>query len=472
MWWTVFAACSPADDPEDRDPGQDPAGSVSCAAQPDNALRVDCAVDLPSEAPARISLTYADPDGEAVTVDVPAAAHAEITLWGLRADTAYAVEVDAGEALSTSFTTGALPEALAGLTVEVTGATSLEAVAQTVMCGGTSYLVVLDPTGAVRWYQPMSDGQPPAGGGGNARLGIGGFSVTDGPGFLALVDEGIREWSVTGAPGLSISGSDHDLLLHHDLIRAGDETLALFAESIAGPDGNDYMIDGVAAFDSAGALIDTWHLADHIDPAQLVAGGGPPNGMGMGEGPDGIDWSHANGITVTEDGDWLVSFRWLSAVYRIGGRRGSPSFGEVEWTVVGDPASPIPSSFVVDAAGAFLGQHHPTLVGDALTVFDNRQRPDDSRAVTLSLDEAQGTASLVEAHGVGETCDVEGAAFPLPGGGVFATCATSGTGLEFPAGSGDAPSFTIHATCEAEPTGTGPSLTGPGSPRIVPFDLP
>lgn len=440
----TLAACDPGDPSTD---GTTPSG-VACVPQPDNVLRVDCTIDATSAT----TLRYTDPDGVAVEVDAEGGA---TTLWGLRPATTYAVEV-AGA--STRFTTGALPEPLAGLTVEVTGASSLEAVVQEVSCDGASYAVVLDTTGVVRWYQLVSRGGD-----------VMGLSVTDTPSVLALTGEGIREWSFTGEPGLTVDVGPGDLRLHHDVIRAGDDTLALFLEEVAGPDGGVYLVDGVAVFDPGGALVDRWHLADHVDPSWLAAGGGPPPGAGPSPPPgEPVDWSHANGITLTADGDWIVSFRWLSAVYAIDGHRGEPSFGEVLAVLTGDPASPIPSSFAVDAGGGFVGQHHATLVGDELTLFDNRAPPETSRALTLRIDEEAGTAGVIEAHSVGEECPVEGGAFPLPDGGVFATCATSGTGLEFPAGSGDHPSFTIRATCA--------SSGGPGGAppvgRIVPIPLP
>jgi hypothetical protein len=292
-----------------------------------------------------------------------------------------------------------------------------------------------------------------------------GMSITDAPSVLVLGNFGIREWSFAGEPLLTVESGPVDLRLHHDVVRSGDDTLALFNEEITGPDGQDYLIDGVAVYDAEGALVEQWHLADHIDPSWLPAGGGPPAGMGPPPGDEPIDWSHANGITVTEDGGWIVSFRWLSAVYGIEGLRGDSSFGELAGTVVGDPASPIPSSFAVPADGQFLGQHHATLVGDQLTVFDNRAPSESSRTVTLRLDDDAGTATTVETHALGEFCAVEGGAFPLSDGGVFATCATSGIGREFPAGSGDTPSFTIHASCSSE-------VEGPPVGRIVPFALP
>lgn len=455
MLWYWIVACTP-------ETPDTPVARVTCSPQPDNTLRVDCAVDLRTES--GTVLTYTDPDGVSVTLTAAPALHTVYTLWGLRADTAYDVEVDDGAGpLTTTFTTGALPSAFAELTVETSGVSSLDAVVQELTCGGEAYVVVLDTRGEVRWYQEAGLPAPPgapAGGGG-----IFGLSLTDVPSVLVSNMESIREWTFTGAPGMSIDGGPGEYL-HHDVARSGEDTVALFAEGIEGPDGADYLIDGVAVFDAAGDLVDEWHLADHIDPSWLTAGGGPPSGpQGPADGP--LDWSHGNAITVAEDVGWIVSFRWLSAVFAVDGSRESPTFGEVLGVIAGNPASPVPSSFVIDAEGEFIGQHHATLVGEQVTLFDNRAAPDDSRTVTLQLDLKGGTATTVETHSMGETCDVEGAAFPLPDGGVFATCATSATGREFPAGSGDDPTFTIHASC-AGPGGADFEPVG----RIVPFSLP
>lgn len=475
MLWNALVACTgdPSTDPTtDPSPSGTQSSPIVCAAQPDNVLRVDCAIDLPSAA--ATVLTYTDPDGASVVLESAAAEHPAYTLWGLRAETTYAVRVDgAGSPLTASFTTGALPEALQALTVDLSGSSSADALVQHVDCDGASYAVVLDTTdGAVRWYElavpPAADDNEHHVGGG----GIFGMSLTDAPGVLALVGFGVREWAFTGAPGVTFDVDPAELMIHHDVARAGDNTLTLFSEPITAPDGQVFVIDGVAVFGPDGTLLTQWHLADHIDPEQLLAGGGPPAQVGPQPADQPVDWSHANGITVTEDGDWIVSFRWLSAVYRIDGHLDAPTFGDVVWVVTGDPASPIPSSFAVDADGRFVGQHHPTLVGDELTVFDNRVRPETSRTVTLRLDPVAGTARTVETHDVGEPCDVEGGAVPLPGGGVFATCATSGIGREFPAGSGDTPSFTIHASCPAAAQ-AGPTVIGPAPiGRITPLALP
>jgi hypothetical protein len=437
----LLAACTSTDGTGDDTPT--PSSPIACALQDDNVLRVDCALELPG------TLTYTDSTGESVTLEVEAGT---VTLWGLRADTDYDVEVvDTDGTHTATFRTGSIPSDLASASVEVTGTSSLEAVAQVLSCGQSRYVVVLDTQGALRWYQPLAEVSG-GGGGGMQMMGPPGFSVTDTSTFLVLDGAGIQEWSL---PGELVRSFSTELGLHHDLVRSGDETLALFNESIEGPDGEDYLLDGVAVFDAGGALVRTWHLADHIEPDQLTSGGGPPDGMGGG-GMEAIDWSHANGITVAEDGDWIVSLRWLSAVYRIG------ASGEVVWTVVGEESSPIPSSFTLD--GDFVGQHHATLVGDELSLFDNRTPPEASRTVTLRLDEGAATASLLEPHSVGEQCGIEGGAVPLPDGGMFATCSTSSTGYEFAAGSGDVPSFTIHAQCGG--------MGGMGPGRIVPFSLP
>ena len=278
MLWTWIVACTGGEDPTD------PSSGVSCAPQADNALRVDCTL-----ATAATTLAYTDPDGATVEIEAPEARTVH-TLWGLRPDTTYEVEVE-GE--TTRVTTGPLPDALAGLSVEVTGTSSLEAVVQELNCDQGAYVVVLDPEGTVRWYQEMPETEseggpgPQFGGGGD----IMGMSITDAPSVLVLGNFGIREWSFAGEPLLTVESGPVDLRLHHDVVRSGDDTLALFNEEITGPDGQDYLIDGVAVYDAEGALVEQWHLADHIDPSWLPAGGGPPAGMGPPPGDEPIDWS-------------------------------------------------------------------------------------------------------------------------------------------------------------------------------------
>jgi hypothetical protein len=433
-----------------------PRSALTCEVQPDNTLRADCTLASGEI----LQLTYTDPQGEARTV--PGDGDSSLTLWGLLPDTAYEVVArSAGGERQSRFTSGAVPEALAALEVELEGESAeLEGVLQSVLCDGAWFFVGLDVSGRLRWYHPLLSEDGPRGG-------IGGYSLVPGPGLLALVGMGVWEWDMLGRPGVAI---DEDLPrpVHHDVARAGEHTLVLFVEPVTGPDGYTYLLDGVYAFHADGTLAAEWHLADHVDPASLQPGVG--TGSFWPQYPDAVDWSHANSVTVTDDGDWLVSFRWLDAVFRIDGQIGAPSFGEVEWVLVGDERSPLASSFALQAdpglVPGFVGQHHATQRGDRLWLFDNRLPPEPSRAIELVLegDEARTVAS----HSVGEPCEVEGGVVPLPAGGVLATCATSGVASEFTATSGDDAVFTLRAAC---PAAGGPGRMG-GAPRVLPLDLP
>lgn len=468
MWlWLLGCGDKDANTDSDSDSGADTGSTAEvdesflCVVQPDNALRVDCTVV--NVEPAGLALTATDPDGEVIEVSREPATTHQVTLWGLRADTVYTVT---DGVRSTEVTTGPVPAELLELEVDVTGATAdIEASVHVARCGDVGYVVAVDALGALRWYQAAQ---------------VEGLSWTEPPGLLALVDRGIREWTAAGVPGLAIDAADIDVPLHHDLHRLGDRTAVLFNENIVGPDELTYLVDGVLFFDPDGSLAAEWHLADHIDPAWLPLGtGGPNTGPGPG-GDEGLDWSHANGITATDDGDLIVSFRWIDAVYRIDAKIGTPGFGDVKWILTGTETSPVPSSFVWEAddglVPGFIGQHHATLVGDRLWLFDNRVEPESSRAIAVDLDLDAGIARIVQSHAVGERCDVQGGAAPLPGGGVLATCAGSGVAYEFAADGGDVPLYTVRAACPAEPPpgGGGGQYTigGGSSPRVLPIHLP
>jgi hypothetical protein len=448
-WLLLVLGCESRQD----EAPDEPSPELTCEVQPDNTLRADCTLASGEI----LELTYT---AEGQTRTVPGDGSATLTLWGLLPDTEYEVIVGEHEA---HFTAGPVPDGLAALEVEITGESAeLEGVVQSVLCDGAWFFVGLDVSGRLRWYQPISSEEGPRGG-------VGGYSLVPGPGLVALVGMGVSEWDVWGHPGIVLDEEDLPLPVHHDVARAGEHTLVLFTEPVIGPDEQTYLLDGVYAFDADGVLAAEWHLADHVDPALLQPGVGMPGFWP--QYPDAVDWSHANSVTVTEDGDWLVSFRWLDAVYRIDGQIGTPSFGEVEWVLVGDERSPLQSTFVLEAeeglVPGFIGQHHATQQGDRLWLFDNRLPPEESRAIELVLE--GDVARTVESHAVGEPCEVEGGAAPLPSGGVLATCATSGVASEFPRGSGDEAVFTIHASCAA--AGGGPVMRG-GTPRVLPLDLP
>ena len=163
-----------------------------------------------------------------------------------------------------------------------------------------------------------------------------------------------------------------------------------------GPDFNvdDSVVDGVLLeFGSSGDLDWEWNSKDHFPenfasfPQRFANIPLEPNG---GE----VDTVHINSFQKLPDGDYLVSARHYDAVFRID----YPS-GNVEWVLGGkqellDPSQRI--EIVGDPFGGVLRPHDARLVGNRLTVFDNRTDTTQSaRAVTYELNGGETRATLV-----------------------------------------------------------------------------
>ncbi|MFT4626514.1 MAG: hypothetical protein ACI8PZ_005191, partial [Myxococcota bacterium] len=163
----------------------------------------------------------------------------------------------------------------------------------------------------------------------------------------------------------------------------------------------------------------------------------------------GSEWSHANGVSVTDDGELLLSLRNPSAVVALDGDPASPTFLDLRWVASGsEPVLPTDYRPATDE-GRFLAQHNATRVGDQLWLFDNVGDPASSRAVRYTMDHAAGLLRLDHAYPVGAVCPVQGGAEPIPGG-VLTTCSDDGHVQAFDDGA-DAPRWSLSGTCLGEP---------------------
>jgi hypothetical protein len=125
---------------------------------------------------------------------------------------------------------------------------------------------------------------------------------------------------------------------------------------------------------------------------------------------------HWNSVEWTGDG-FILSFRHLDAVYKV-----DYATRQVAWKlggsarpesleVIGDP--------VFDAGGSISGQHDARLSGTTLTLFDNGSIVGRApRSVSYRLDEAAGTATLLDAvtDPIAPTSSCCGSTRLLPGG--------------------------------------------------------
>jgi hypothetical protein len=125
------------------------------------------------------------------------------------------------------------------------------------------------------------------------------------------------------------------------------------------------------------------------------------------------DYVHANSVALDADGDFILSSRLTSTVYKISRRT-----GRILWRLGGER-----SDFRLGPGASFYNQHDARPQPDGtLTLFDNgyplRKR---SRALTLALDTRAMTATVRSAltHPTGLLASTQGGVQRLPNGNTF-----------------------------------------------------
>lgn len=335
-----------------------------------------------------------------------------VTLWGLTPDTDVDWVVSAGRVTrSGTFHTARLP---VPLVLDVVGDAVADDVLFPVVCDGSSWLALARTDGVVEWLEPV--GQT-----------VGGFGFAPPDAVLATYDrhtfariglDGRREEQTTGLP------------VHHDVAADGDGAVMLVAEAFTWDGDQEVVLDGLSVVDRDGVEVGDWSLADH------TRGAVPPETLQLGfwgnEYPGAGDWSHGNAVTVTPDGDLLVSLRWWDSIYRLAGP-GAADFGAVRWVLAG-PGAPVASDLALETETGddpgFVGQHHPLIDADGtLTVFDNGPKLGLSRVLRYRL--GVETATLIAVTPLGVRCGLLGSAYPVADGGLLVTCADHQTAWEF-----------------------------------------
>ncbi|HLW94181.1 MAG TPA: arylsulfotransferase family protein [Solirubrobacteraceae bacterium] len=124
-----------------------------------------------------------------------------------------------------------------------------------------------------------------------------------------------------------------------------------------------------------------WHGLDHV-PASQSQIGAPNNQKPW-------DWFHINSIDLEADGNVLISARNTWAAYQI-----QAGTGRILWRLGG-----LNSSFKMGHGTPTAWQHDARMLPDGnITIFDDGSNPPvepQSRAITVSLDLARHTATLV-----------------------------------------------------------------------------
>jgi len=262
---------------------------------------------------------------------------------------------------------------------------------------------------------------------------------------LVAKQDTFQEVHVSGPTVLELKrGTDFDNAhnLHHDIARWGELTYLLFDYVT-----QDVSVDGIHVFRGT-ELLGTFSLEDHYS---IEGGGG-------GVGPGGMDWSHANGINATEDGQIILSLLIFNSALSIDGDPESDTFLDVNW-VAGGNADTLPNPTYLPADGpdeGFSRQHNASVNTDGLWVYDNTGTGDGSRAALFELDDAEGELVLLEAYDTGDHCPIQGGAVPYDGG-VLTTCTDTGLIEGFTRGQSQ-PAFSLKTLCAPGEGGFGPSL--------------
>lgn len=112
--------------------------------------------------------------------------------------------------------------------------------------------------------------------------------------------------------------------------------------------------------------------------------------------PFGLDWTHCNGLAYEpEMGKYLVSMYELGSVTQV-----DAASGATDWILGG-----VDGTLAIPEGEGFIVAHSPEPVEGGLRLFNNRateETPPHSRVLEYQVDEAAGTASMVESITLGE----------------------------------------------------------------------
>ncbi|MBS0000076.1 MAG: aryl-sulfate sulfotransferase [Cyclobacteriaceae bacterium] len=203
------------------------------------------------------------------------------------------------------------------------------------------------------------------------------FEFTFDGNFLSLVDSSIiEETTLDGKIFRKIDTRDHGIdKLHHELFKSREQhyisltyTRSISDLSTKGGSRQDTIHgDGMVVIDSTGRKIWEWDIFDYADPAL----------------DDSIlqwkhDWAHANSIALDPEGNYLVSMRNLSQIWKINSHT-----GEVIWKLGRN------GNFRIKGTEWFIRQHDVHVNSDGhLMMFDNgNAQRGYSRVLALEIDE-------------------------------------------------------------------------------------
>jgi hypothetical protein len=159
--------------------------------------------------------------------------------------------------------------------------------------------------------------------------------------------------------------------------------------SVGGPAQGEIFEGVVQELDiPTGRVLFEWHSAEHVELAESTMKAPP---VSQGEQAAPFDYFHLNSIAEDANGDFLLSARHTSAIYKV-----DRETGRVEWRLGGKR-----SDFAMGEGTRFELQHDARWQPDGtLTLFDNGEKGKGvhSRVLVLRLDEDAKRATLVRTY--------------------------------------------------------------------------
>jgi len=196
------------------------------------------------------------------------------------------------------------------------------------------------------------------------------FNTINSQSYLSLSSKSlIEEITFTGDTVTSINTDKN--VVHHDILKHQNRYIGLsykYFELKGNSKFSSLKGDGIVVYNADGKLLWEWNIFDFVDPID------EDNGYKIQE-----DWSHANGISIDSDGNFLISFRSFNQIWKI-----NSLTGQIVWKLG------INGDFDLSENEIFYQQHAIHKIDDdTYMLFDNgdAELRKSSRALIFKLDE-------------------------------------------------------------------------------------
>jgi hypothetical protein len=297
---------------------------------------------------------------------------------------------------SVTSTSGAIPTAIQGLHLTVTGKPSpgytLIVPVRFSTDSTTGFVLAFDETGALRWYREFDEGgwsleakQQPSG---NFTVYVGrsyGWAPSYGR-YIEVAPSGeeVRRFQVT-APSYT---DPHEMLLAFSdtgiaaVHLIGYDIRPVDLSALGGSSSAALAMHFIQRVSAAGAVEFVWNASDHYSPADWP--------LPAVQALAARDLIHPSSLELDRDGNYILSLQAMDEIAKIDARTGAFMWrfgGRHNQLAIED-----------DPLGGFQGQHSVRVLDDGhLLLMDNRVRstPSGARAVEYELDTRAMVARLV-----------------------------------------------------------------------------